>query len=141
MLTKDTFFTHLRGIVHDQTHHARLMINKTRHHVSLCCFFFERVRQGPRKWEQTWISSHLTKKPLSLIFIVFKLKKTSDFTVTLQKKVASFPPWIQQVLLNVNLSSWMLHLVVLKVGLNLAPAGFVIYCCLQNSWTTDVFCI
>lgn len=37
-------------------------------------------------------SSHLTKKPLSLIFIVFKLKKTSDFTVTLQKKVANFPP-------------------------------------------------
>lgn len=34
----------------------------------------------------------LKKKPLSLIFIVFKLKKTSDFTVTLQKKVASFPP-------------------------------------------------
>lgn len=79
MLTKDTFFTHLRGIVHDQTHHARLMINKTRHHVSLCCFFFERVRQGPRKWEQTWISSHLTKKPLSLIFIVFKLKKNFRF--------------------------------------------------------------
>lgn len=34
----------------------------------------------------------LKKKPLSLIFIVFKLKKTSDFTVTLQKKVANFPP-------------------------------------------------
>lgn len=112
------------------------MINKTRHHVSLCCFVFERVHQGPIKWEQTWIGSLFTQKtPSRLIFIVFNLK-TSDFT--LQKKVADFPPWIQQVLLKVNLSCKKLHLVV-QEGLNFASAGFVIYCCLHNRMNHQCF--